>query len=130
MATRWRWAALGAVGFLAGRVSAGPDRHWSARNGEDWRAMAPAAQMAYADGFLAGAGFQQAAASAADSAALRETMATLTRTGRFRFPYGANVYVTRLNDYYWWQDHRPLPTWYAFWEVNTSLIGQTTEPAH
>jgi hypothetical protein len=85
--------------------------------------------MAYADGFLVGAGFAQAAASAQDSAGLSQTMATLTRTGRFRFPYGANVYVTRLNDYYWWQNHRPLPTWYAFWEVNTSLIGPTTEPA-
>ena len=67
--------------------------------------------------------------SASDSATLSQTMATLTRTGRFRFPYGANVYVTRLNDYYWWENHRPLPTWYAFWEVNTSLIGPTTEPA-
>ncbi len=131
MATRWWWAALGAVGFLAGRVSAGPgpDRHWSARNGEDWRAFGPDAQMAYADGFLAGAGFAQAAGSASDSAALRDTMATLHRSGRFRFPYGANVYVTRLNDYYWWRNHRPLPTWYAFWEVNTSLTGQATEPA-
>ena len=56
-------------------------------------------------------------------------MTTLTRTGRFRFPYGANVYVTRLNDYYWWENHRPLPPWYAFWEVNTSLTGQTTDTA-
>ena len=131
MATRWWWTALGAAGFLVGRVSAGPgpDRHWSARNGEDWRALGPEARVAYADGFLAGAGFTQAAASAADSTALREAMTTLTRTGRFRFPYGANVYVTRLNDYYWWENHRPLPTWYAFWEVNTSLTGQTTDTA-
>ncbi len=131
MATRWWWAALGAVGFLAGRASAGPgpDRHWSTRNGDDWRALGPEARSAYADGFLAGAGFAQAAAAAADSAALRDTMTALTRTGRFRFPYAANVYVARLNDYYWWENHRPLPTWYAFREVNTSLIGQTTEPA-
>jgi hypothetical protein len=91
--------------------------------------MGPEAQVAYADGFLAGAGFAQASAVPADSTALREAMATLTRTGRFRFPYGANVYVTRLNDYYWWENHRPLPTWYAFWEVNTSLIGPTTDTA-
>ena len=144
MATRWWWTALGAVGFLAGRVSAGsgPDRHWSTQNGNDWRALGPEAQVAYADGFLAGAGFAQAAGgcskgsegacperSEGDSANLRETMATLYRTGRFRFPYGANVYVSRINDYYWWENHRPLPTWYAFWEVNTSLIGPTTDTA-
>jgi hypothetical protein len=92
--------------------------------------MGPETQRAYANGFRAGAGFAQAATTAADSAGLRETMATLSRTGKFRYPYGANVYVTRLNDYYWWVDHRPLPTWYAFWEVNASLIGQTTEAAH
>jgi hypothetical protein len=92
--------------------------------------------MAYVDGFLAGAGFAQAAGAwpargaVPDSAGLRDTMATLHRSGRFRFPFGANVYVTRLNDYYWWENHRPLPIWYAFWEVNTSLIGPTTEPAH
>ena len=126
--TRWWWAALAAGGFLAGRVSAGPnpDRHWSERDGADWRAFPPEARLAYVDGFLTGAGFAQAAGGAteatADSAGLRETMATLHRTGRFRFPYGANVYVTRLNDYYWWENHRPLPIWYAFWEVNTSLI--------
>ena len=135
MAIRWWWAALGAAGFLAGRVSAGPDRHWSAQNGDDWRALGPEAQVAFADGFLTGAGFAQAAVAGpergwtADSAGLRETMATLYRTGRFRFPYGANVYVTRINDYYWWENHRPLPTWYAFWEVNTSLIGPTTDTA-
>ena len=120
-----------AGGFLAGRVSAGlnPDRHWSERDGNDWRALGPDAQIAYTDGFLAGAGFAQAAGSVADSAGLRQTMATLHRSGRFRFPYGANVYVTRINDYYWWENHRPLPTWYAFWEVNTSLIGPTTDTA-
>ena len=41
---------------------------------------------------------------------------------RLLLSYGANVYVSRLNDYYWWENHRPLPIWYAFWEVNTSLI--------
>jgi hypothetical protein len=129
VATRWWWAALGAVGFVAGRVSAGPDRHWSARNGDDWRALSPEAQLAYSDGFLAGAGFAQAAAVARDSAGLRDTMTALYRSGRFRLPYGSNVYLSRMNDYYWWENHRPLPIWYAFWEVNTSLIGPTTEPA-
>jgi hypothetical protein len=130
-AARWWWAALVAGAFVAGRASAGrnPDRHWSERDGEDWRALGRDAQLAYADGFLAGAGSAQAAAAAPDSAGLRQMMATLHRSGRFRFPYAANVYVTRINDYYWWENHRPLPTWYAFWEVNASLIGPTTESA-
>jgi hypothetical protein len=136
VAARW-WAALAAAAFLAGHVSAGrgPDRHWSAWDGTEWRALSPEAQLAYTDGFLTGAGFMQAAGGGSaqrgvpDSAGLRDTMVALHRSGRFRFPYGANVYATRLNDYYWWENHRPLPLWYAFWEVNTSLTGPTTEPA-
>ena len=58
-----------------------------------------------------------------------QSMAELSRTGRFRFPYGANVYVARVSDYFWWENHRPLPIWYGFREVNASLIGQTAEPA-
>jgi hypothetical protein len=136
VAARWWWAALAAAGVLGGHASAAlePGRHWSVRDGNDWRALGPEAQAAYTDGFLAGAGFMQAAGPGAgtmtvDSAGLRDTMTALYRSGRFRLPYGANVYVSRLNDYYWWENHRPLPIWYAFWEVNTSLIGPTTEPA-
>jgi hypothetical protein len=130
VARQWWWTALVAGGFLAGHASAGgPDRHWSVQDGQDWRAMGPDARLAYADGFLTGAGLAQAAASASDSAGLRDTMTALYRNGRFRFPYAANVYVTRVNDYYWWENHRPLPIWYGFREVNTSLIGPTDESA-
>jgi hypothetical protein len=129
VATRW-WIGLAVAGFLAGRASAGgPERHWSVQDGTDWRAMGPDARAAYADGFLAGAGLAQAAGTASDSAGLREAMTALYRNGRFRFPYGANVYVTRVNDYYWWENLRPLPLWYGFWEVNASLTGPPTEPA-
>jgi hypothetical protein len=127
------------VGFAGGRMSSEgqPDRHWSERNGQDWRALAPAAQTAYTEGFLAGVSFGQAGmeacgrpcASMADSTAVAEAMTGLRRTGRFRFPYAANVYVSRLNDYYWWENHRVEPTWHAFWEVNTSLISPTNDPA-
>ena len=112
-----------------GRASVGPDpdTHWVNRNGNDWRALSPAAQTAYAEGFLAGSALGQAAAGASDSAGLTQEIARLRRDGRFRLPYGANVYISRINDYYWWENHRPLPLWYAFWEVNSSLIGQMND---
>jgi hypothetical protein len=120
-----RWCVvLGAVGFVAGRVWAGSgaDPYWLSRNGDDWRAMGPAAQTAYAEGFLTGSAFGQAVGVATDSAGLTQEILKLRRDGRFRLPYGANVYISRINDYYWWENHRPLPLWYAFWEVNSSLI--------
>ena len=137
MTGRWWWAAVAAAGMLVGRASAGaPDRHWSLQDGTEWKALAPAAQLAYANGFLAGAGFAQAlppgcraGCMTADSAGLRDTMAALYRSGGFRFPYAANVYVTRVNDYYWWENHRPQPIWYAFWEVNSALTGPMDDSA-
>jgi hypothetical protein len=130
---RWWCLALGATAVFAdrGRLIQEPDRHWVARNGADWRRMGDQARTAYVEGFLAGAALGQAAARACpepcewagDSAGLTEAMARLRRDGEFRFPYGSNVYASRISDYYWWENHRSLPTWYAFWEVNALLTG-------
>jgi hypothetical protein len=83
--------------------------------------MGPDARMAYVEGFLAGAALSQAASGAQDSIGVRMAMERLARHGGFRFPYGANVYASRISDYYWWENHVPLPTWSAFLEVNTTL---------
>ncbi len=139
MKMHWWWVALGAAGFVAGRAWSAqePDRHWIARSGADWKRMGHEAQTAYVEGFLAGAAFGQAAEQtcsrqalrtqqegcvwAGDSAGLTQAVGELRRTGGFRFPYGVNVYASRISDYYWWENHRPLPLWYAFWEVNATL---------
>jgi hypothetical protein len=123
MKIRFYGAALLSLGVLVGgaRVGQEPDRRWLGVNGSDWRRMQPDARRAYVEGFLAGAALSQAAAGARDSAAVRTGLEELGRTGQFRFPFGANVYASRLSDYYWWKNHLPLPTWYAFLEVNTAL---------
>jgi hypothetical protein len=123
IAVRLAQTALVGLGVLAGgaHLRPAPDHHWLVVNGNDWHRMAPDARVAYVEGFLAGAALSQAAAGAQDSAGVRAALEQLGRTGRFRFPYGANVYASRLNDYYWWKNHLPLPTWSAFLEVNTTL---------
>jgi hypothetical protein len=83
--------------------------------------MEPDARLAYVEGFLAGAAVSQAAAGVRDTAALRGRLERLRKEGGLRFPFGTNVYATRITDYYWWENHVPLPTWYAFMEVNTAL---------
>jgi hypothetical protein len=116
------------VAFLAAAVLTAtawsrqdPPRHWLGVNGSDWRRMEPDARLAYIEGFLAGAALSQAAARARDTAGVRIAIERLTRDGGLRFPYSANVYAARISDYYWWENHVPLPTWYAFLEVNTTL---------
>jgi hypothetical protein len=98
-----------------------PPRHWLDVNGADWQRMDPAVRLAYVEGFLAGAALGQAASGARDSTEVRQTMEKLSRSGGLRFAFGANVYSSRISDFYWWKNHVPLPTWHAFLEVNTAL---------
>jgi hypothetical protein len=119
-----RWWLL----VLAGASLTAASRPWQAArtdwldvNGEDWRRMEPDARLAYVEGFLAGAALGQAAGRASDTSAVRAVLEDLKRSGRLRFPFSSNVYASRVSDYYWWTNHLPLPTWYAFLEVNTTL---------
>ena len=122
-ASRWCWVAfvVGAVlsGAGWGGQQSGPD--WLTVDGHDWQRMDPAARLAYVDGFLAGAALGQASSGAQDTAQVAVALRELKRNGRLQFPYGSNVYLSRVSDYYWWKNHLPLPTWYAFLEVNTTL---------
>ncbi len=107
--------------LTAANVSQGPGPEWLNLTGKEWRQMEPDARQAYIEGFLAGAALSQAAEGARDTAAVSAQLENLRRTNGFRFPFGANVYVSRMSDYYWWTNHLPLPTWYALMEVNTTL---------
>jgi len=120
---RWFWMALLVGGVLTGTAWSrqDPHRHWLGVNGADWRRMKPDTRLAYVEGFLAGAALSQAATGARDSAQVRTAIEKLSHNGGLRFPYGANVYSSRISDFYWWENHVPLPTWHAFLEVNTAL---------
>ncbi|MGH7703434.1 MAG: hypothetical protein ACREMO_10095 [Gemmatimonadales bacterium] len=97
------------------------DPHWITATGVEWQQMSPEARRAYAAGFLTGGALAQALGpEPADSAAVARTLDSLRHEG-FRFPFAASVYSTRINDYYWWENHRPQPLWRAFWEVNNDL---------
>ncbi|MDQ3222689.1 MAG: hypothetical protein M3Q75_04330 [Gemmatimonadota bacterium] len=124
MAVKRLWTiALLVAGGLTGTAWSRqvPPRHWLTVSGTDWRRMEPEVRLAYVEGFLAGAALGQAAAGALDSTGVRKTIEKLKRDGGLRFPYGANVYSSRISDFYWWENHVPLPTWQAFLEVNTAL---------
>ncbi|HEX5962863.1 MAG TPA: hypothetical protein VFY42_04020 [Gemmatimonadales bacterium] len=120
---QWSWTAILVVGVLTGAAWArqAPPRHWLGVNGADWRRMGPEVRAAYVEGFLAGAALGQAATGARDSTGVRMAIERLSRDGGLRFAYGANVYSSRITDFYWWENHVPLPTWHAFLEVNTAL---------
>ena len=109
------------------RVPLDPGPEWLNVNGNDWRKMEPKTRLAYIEGFLAGAALGQAAHRARDTAAVRTELDALRRSGGLHFPFGAHVYESRVNDYYWWKNHLPLPTWYAFLEVNATFGGHLSD---
>jgi hypothetical protein len=119
----WWWTVFIVGGALSGGAwgSQEPGPHWLSVNGTQWRRMDPDVRLAYVEGFLAGAALGQAASRARDTAAVRTGLEALKRSGGLRFPFSANVYESRVNDFYWWENHLPLPTWYAFLEVNATL---------
>jgi hypothetical protein len=129
--TRWCWMALviGGVLSVGDRSLQSTSPEWLAVDGDDWHRMDSNARRAYVDGFLAGAALGQAAHGVRDTSGVKLALEDLRRSGRLRFPYGSNVYLSRVSDYYWWKNHLPLPTWYAFLEVNTTLGRRISDSA-
>ena len=117
---------LAVLGLAAGRYTAGQEqeqeRGWAAYDGRDWRGFTPAEKRAYVVAFLAAGALAEAGRAGAESpAALSRIIDSLSRGGGLRFPFGHTVYVTQLDEYYWWENHRPTRLYLALWELNRRL---------
>jgi hypothetical protein len=121
----WRPVAAGLVlGVLltAGFAAARQDRTWLELDGGDWAAMDAAQRMAWSQGFLAGRAVGQLPDSlVADTTAFAAALTGLRRGGTLAFPFAASLYVSRMGDYYYWENHRPHPLWRAMLDVNAGL---------
>lgn len=112
------------VGCLltAGFMTAQQDRSWFELDGRDWIGMDAPQRVAWAQGFLAGRAVGQVPDSAArDTIFLAQELTRLRRDGTLAFPYAASLYVSRMGDYYYWENHRPHPLWWAMQDVNGEL---------
>jgi len=123
-----RWGmvlAAGTVAFAAGRVTGTQDeRRWMQYDGREWTKFLPREKQAYVAGFLAGGAVADAqTAGATDSAAVHQAVDSLVRAGRLRFPFGHMVYVTQLNEFYWWENHLPVPLYLALRDIDGKLKG-------
>jgi hypothetical protein len=112
-------AALLAGGVVMGASAAQEPRRWTALDGRDWTQFAPKEKEAYVAGFLAGAA--NAAASTGDTVVIRTTVDSLYRTGALQFPFGHRVYANQLDEFYWWDNHVPIPLYLAMSSVNQRL---------
>jgi hypothetical protein len=109
---------LGA-GVVAGVRAAQEPRTWATLDGRDWTRFAPRERQAYVAGFLAGAA--GAATGTRDTAVMRRVVDSLYRAGGLPFPFGHMVYATRLNEFYWWDNHIPIPLYLALSNINQQL---------
>jgi hypothetical protein len=121
--------AVASTALLAGSVVVGAragqePRRWVTLDGRDWTAFAPKEKQAYVAGFLAGAA--EAAASSRDSAVIRRTVDSLYRAGALPFPFGHMVYANQLDEFYWWDNHVPVPLYVALSSINQRLL----QPSH
>src|SRR3989442_1440999 len=115
---------LAVLGLAAGRYTAGQEqeRGWAAYDGRDWRGVTPPEKRAYVMGVLAAGALAGAGRGGAGGpAGLGRVIDSLSRGGGLRFPFGHTVYVTQLDEYYWWENQRPTRLYLALWEVNRRL---------
>jgi hypothetical protein len=59
-----------------------------------------------------------------DTAAIRRAVDSLYRDGALRFPFGHMVYATQLDEFYWWDNHVPIPLYLALSSINQRLRQQ------
>jgi hypothetical protein len=123
-----RAAKAGIIGLVAGSlltagfIGARQDRSWLDLDGRDWGTMDAPQRVAWAQGFLAGRALGQLPDSAGrDTALFAGELASLKREGHLVFPYAPSLYVSRMGDYYYWENHRPHPLWRAMLDVNGEL---------
>jgi hypothetical protein len=119
-------AALLGAGLVGGARAAQEPVSWAKLDGRDWTRFAPREKQAYVAGFLAGAA--AAAADTPDTAGIRRSVDALYRAGGLPFPFGPMVYATRLNEFYWWDNHIPIPLYLALSDINQRLRQPLHDP--
>ena len=112
---------LGSVLAVEARAVQEP-RRWVMLDGRDWIQFTPQQKLAYVAGFLAGAA--AVAATNPDTTVIRRTVDSLSRAGGLLFPLGSTVYVTQLDEYYWWDNHVPIPLYLALTNINQRMTQQ------
>jgi hypothetical protein len=100
---------------IAARAAQEP-RRWVTLDGRDWTQFAPKEKQAYVAGFLAGAAV--GGTSNGDTAVIRATVDSLYQTRGLQFPLGHMVYATQLDEFYWWDNHIPIPLYLALPGIN------------
>lgn len=113
---------LRSAGLAVAARAAQEPRRWVTLDGREWTQFAPKEKQAYVAGFLAGAAV--GGTSNRDTAVIRTTVDSLYRTRGLQFPLGYMVYANQLDEFYWWDNHIPIPLYLALPGINQRLQQQ------
>ena len=93
-----------------------------AHDGHSWRALTEGEKVALLTGFLIGGAFGQGMnLSPGGEMARPETLETMRREGRLRFPFAPAVYKARLEDFDFYQDRLSVPLYEALFLINEEI---------
>ena len=118
--------ALFGAGLSVDARAAQEPRRWVMLDRRDWSGFAPQQKQAYVAGFLAGAA--AGAITTPDTAVIRATVDSLYQAGGLRFPLGHMVYATQLDEFYWWDNHIPVPLYLALSSINQCMNQHGNDP--
>ncbi len=109
--------------LTAGFMGARQDRSWFELDGRDWGTDGGAAARGVDAGIPGGSrgGPGARLRGAATRSPSRRDLTQLRRGNGLAFPYAPSLYVSRMGDYYYWENHRPHPLWRAMLDVNAEL---------
>ncbi len=110
-----------AWGVVSGFGSEAP-RSFLAYDGHAWRGLTEGEKLALLTGFLMGGAFEHGMSlSPGPAGPVPETLETMRREGRLRFPFAPAVYKARLEDFYFYQDRLPVPLYRALFLINEQI---------
>jgi hypothetical protein len=109
--------------ILVSATNAFEDPHGVGYDGRDWAAMPEASKMTYVAGFLAGAATMEAMERhrANPKVSVDAAITDIVEQHTGAFPYGTNVYMARLDDFYYYRDKRITKIYRALVDENTRL---------
>lgn len=110
---KWRW--LGTIGLVlvlgsGSAASREPRQGPEQLAGTDWKGFGSKEKEAYLAGFIAGAALvrSDSGGMGADTTPSRK-IDSMRVAKRLPFPYSVSVYASQIDDYYWWENHLPVP---------------------
>ncbi len=113
---------MAALVLAPGPVRAEAAKSFLSHDGHAWRALTEGEKLALLTGFLIGGAFETGMRLLpGDGGPTAEALEAMRQDSRLRFPFAPAVYKARLEDFYFYEDRRPVPLYRALHLINEQI---------